>query len=80
MTSVSHFSSMTDAQLMQALADHGPIGIGIYASSSFSSYSSGVYSGCPSDSSSMINHAVLLVGYTTNGDWIVKNSWGINWG
>lgn len=63
MTSVSHFSSMTDAQLMQALADHGPIGVGIYASSSFSSYSSGVYSGCPSDSSSMINHAVLLVGY-----------------
>jgi hypothetical protein len=30
----------------------------MYASSSFSSYSSGVYSGCPSGSNSMINHAV----------------------
>ena len=23
-----------------------------------------------------INHAVLVVGWTANGDWIIKNSWG----
>lgn len=66
--------------MKQALTDHGPVSIGIYATSTFSSYSSGVYSGCPAGSSAYINHAVLLVGYTSNGDWIVKNSWGADWG
>lgn len=28
---------------------------------------------------STINHAVLLVGYTPT-HWIIKNSWGTNWG
>jgi hypothetical protein len=54
-----------------------PVSVAIDASSSFSSYKSGVYSGpC---SSSSINHAVLAVGYTDQY-WIVKNSWGASWG
>lgn len=54
--------------------------VGIYVNSAFSYYSSGVFTGCPSDASERINHAVLLYGYTSNGDWLIKNSWGTGWG
>jgi len=44
----------------------------------FHNYSSGVVttsSGC----GILINHAVAIVGYSTTF-WIVRNSWGPNWG
>ena len=55
--------------------------MGLYANNAFDFYSSGVFSGCSTyTSSSSINHAVLLIGYTPLGHWIVKNSWGLSWG
>jgi len=72
----------TEAKLMKLVASKGAVLTGVYASdSSFKKYKSGVYDKC---SSSQPNHAVVAVGYgtdTTNGDyWIVKNSWGTDWG
>jgi cathepsin L len=55
----------------------------------FMLYKEGVFfdSTCSNDVDKL-NHAVLVVGYGTNGDsnynetdfWIVKNSWGPSWG
>lgn len=53
--------------------------MGLYADTGFSSYSSGTYSGCPTDAVYKINHAILLLGWTATG-WIAKNQWGAAWG
>lgn len=52
-----------------------PVVVSVYADYMFS-YSSGLFNNC---SNSSQNHAVLLVGYTSDS-WIIKNSWGTGWG
>jgi cathepsin L len=63
----------------------GTIAAGVYASPWFQ-YSNGVYDdldSCP-NRHSLLNHNVLITGYgnsSVEGDyWIVKNSWGKDWG
>ncbi|KAJ3639963.1 hypothetical protein Zmor_003289 [Zophobas morio] len=62
-----------------AVAKIGPIAVSINASPhTFQLYHSGLYDdvGC---SSNVVNHAMLVVGYTRNA-WILKNWWGSHWG
>ena len=67
-----------DELLKKILRRSGPVSILVYASDWFS-YAGGVFSGCPAGKP-FRNHAVLLVGYDIFGNWIIKNSWGTNWG
>ncbi|XP_072453037.1 procathepsin L-like [Notamacropus eugenii] len=71
--------------LAKALATMGPISVAVDAAhESFRFYHSGVYYE-PKCSSEALDHAMLAVGYDVNREtgekyWIVKNSWGEEWG
>ena len=70
-------------EVMAHLAGVGPLAVAVDAGS-WTAYSSGVFDGCNFSFNIGLNHAVQLVGYGTDpskGDyWIVRNSWGPNWG
>ncbi|KAL9232159.1 hypothetical protein vseg_007298 [Gypsophila vaccaria] len=61
-----------------------PISVGVHGSSlDFQLYTGGIYDGACSSNPDDIDHSVLIVGFGSEGDkdyWIVKNSWGTDWG
>ena len=54
----------------------GPVSVSLDAGGAFGSYTGGIIN---SNCGTNINHAVLAVGYTSDY-YIIKNSWGSNWG
>ena len=78
---VTIYNNVTDTQLKTMLTN-SPIPALISATSLFQSYTSGTFS-CSNTSSMTINdlnHAIQIVGYNSDGDYIIKNSWGTTWG
>lgn len=74
-----------ERRLKEAVAKIGPIAVAIDASHpSFQFYKGGVYYE-PLCASGRMDHGVLVVGYGTDEAtgmdyWLVKNSWGTEWG
>ncbi|CAD7088592.1 unnamed protein product [Hermetia illucens] len=72
--------------LKKAVALKGPIAVGIQVTANFMNYKKGVfYDRSCVKNENMLNHGVVVVGYgkdnSTGKDyWIVKNSWGADWG
>ena len=66
--------------LKRLVAEQGAVIISVHVNSEFQSYAGGVFSGC---SKGRLNHAVAVVGYGSEDGvdyWLVKNSWGEDWG
>ncbi|HHZ20789.1 MAG TPA: hypothetical protein GX391_09830 [Firmicutes bacterium] len=61
-----------------AIYQYGPVAVAVAADSYFQSYTGGVFN---RNSSSQVNHAVVLVGWDDSQQcWILRNSWGSGWG
>ncbi|KAK6152042.1 hypothetical protein DH2020_014677 [Rehmannia glutinosa] len=71
-------------ELKHAVALSRPVSVAFEVVDGFRAYNGGVYTSTKCGSSPMdVNHAVLAVGYgVENGIpyWLIKNSWGADWG
>jgi cathepsin F len=85
--------SQSETEIQEELFSLGPLSV-LLDATQLQFYKSGVWTGHISSSPAILgcsktglNHAVLLVGYGVDDSaspstpyWIVKNSWGVNWG
>ncbi len=64
------------------LENYGPMIVALNSDTDFPFYTGGIYEPVLSDGwGAVANHAVVLVGYNdTDEYWIIKNSWGEDWG
>jgi len=79
-TSKKVYEDTKEDTMIGALNDKGPLSIAVDATY-WSLYHGGIYDG--SFSVGRLNHGVLLVGYGEESGkkfWIIKNSWGEDWG
>ncbi|MEM4259065.1 MAG: C1 family peptidase [Candidatus Thermoplasmatota archaeon] len=67
--------------MKQAILQYGPISVAVAVNQGFGAYTGGIFN---DNTPAQINHAVSLVGWDdtlgTQGVWILRNSWGPNWG
>lgn len=73
----------SDTELKAALCSHGPLAVGFRATANFigfgnSTHDESVFS---ENDTGPVNHGIALIGWeNSKSAWIVKNSWGTDWG
>jgi cathepsin L len=66
-------------QIKEAICRYGVISVSVFVSSLFQNYSEGVFNEKRNDEGT--NHAISLIGWDDSKNaWILKNSWGTDWG
>lgn len=82
-TGIVAIPSGSELDLQAAVATAGPVSVAIDASSNaFRFYYDGVFD-VPRCSATNLSHTMLVIGYGVYNEkdyWLVKNSWGPNWG
>ena len=72
----------SDSSLMSVLKNNGPLSVNIYDhADAFKHYKSGVIRELPNHAQT--THSVVLVGWGSENGldyWVIRNSWGANWG
>jgi len=65
------------SEIKAAIFQYGTVAVGVAADQAMSNYTGGKFNG---SGATELNHAVNLVGWTADGYWLMKNSWGSAWG
>jgi len=72
----NRFRSPSTEQIQTAIMNYGPVSVDVNAS--FEAYASGVFNDC---NNKVTDHMVTIEGWNNDGQyWIVRNSWGPDWG
>ena len=79
-----HLPPYDEMSLKIAISNIGPISVNIHVSGNFIIYKSRVFYDPMCSEDVRTNHAALVIGYGTDPNgldyWLVKNSWGTEWG
>ena len=79
---VEEFGHVSGEQnMMQEIAQRGPIACGIAVPDALEEYTGGIF--CDTTGDMEIVHDISVVGYGVENDqkyWLVRNSWGTQWG
>ncbi|KAL1781367.1 pro-cathepsin H [Sigmodon hispidus] len=81
---VANITLNDEKAMVEAVALHNPVSFAFEVTEDFMMYRKGIYSSTTCHQTpDKVNHAVLAVGYGEQDGilyWIVKNSWGTQWG
>lgn len=70
------------ASIKEAICKYGPVAASVNVTDAFQDYTNGVFNEIPSNyASPTTNHAIVLCGWDDDKHaWLLKNSWGTDWG